>query len=40
MRERCAREDFRDVLNTLLIGEVADFGSYIGNLAEKTSVGL
>jgi hypothetical protein len=39
MREWCAREDFRDVLDTLLIGEDADFCSYIRNLAKETVVG-
>jgi len=39
MREWCAREDFRDVLDTLLIGEDADFCSYIRSLAKETVVG-
>jgi len=39
MREWCAREDFADVLDTLLIGEDADFRNYIRSLAEKTVIG-
>ncbi len=39
MREWCAREDFRDVLDTLLTGEDADFCNYIRKLAKKTVVG-
>jgi len=33
MHEWCAREDFRDVLETLLIGEDPEFGAYIRTLA-------
>ena len=33
MREWCAREDFRDMLDSLLVGEDADFSAYIRNLA-------
>lgn len=33
MREWCAREDFRDMLDSLLIGEDADFSAYIRGLA-------
>lgn len=40
MREWCAREDFRDVLDTLLTGEDADFCKYIRKLAKETDVGL
>jgi len=40
MREWCTREDFRDVLDSLLTGEDADFCSYIRKLARETAVGL
>jgi hypothetical protein len=40
MREWCTREDFRDLLDTLLIGEDEDFCSYIRELAKKTSIEL
>jgi hypothetical protein len=33
MREWCAREDFREVLDDLLLGEDPDFGTYIRKLA-------
>jgi len=36
MREWCAREDFRDALDTLLAGEDPDFCAYIRALVEKT----
>jgi len=39
MREWCAREDFRDALDTLLIGEDPDFCSYIRKVAETTAIG-
>jgi hypothetical protein len=39
MSEWCAREDFRDVLDILLVGEDADFCAYIRELAENTAVG-
>lgn len=39
MREWCAREDFRDALDTLLIGEDADFCAYIRKVAETTTIG-
>ena len=39
MREWCAREDFREVLDTLLTGEDADFCNYIRKLAKKRVVG-
>jgi hypothetical protein len=35
MREWCAREDFRDALDVLLVGEDPDFGAYIRALAVK-----
>lgn len=38
MREWCAREDFRDLLDSLLVGEDPDFCTYIRDLAEKSSV--
>ncbi len=38
MREWCAREDFRHVLEALLIGEDTDFCAYIRDLAKKTTV--
>jgi hypothetical protein len=38
MREWCAREDFRDALDTLLVGEDAEFCKYIQDLAKKTVV--
>ena len=38
MREWCAREDFRDVLETLLVGEDTDFCGYIRELARTTTV--
>lgn len=38
MREWCSREDFRDLLDTLLIGEDKDFCRYIRDLANKTAV--
>ena len=37
MREWCAREDFRDVLDTLLIGEDTDFCRYIRDLAAQAA---
>ena len=37
MREWCAREDFRDLLPTLLIGEDPEFGAYITRLAAECS---
>jgi hypothetical protein len=41
MREWCAREDFRDQLDTLLIGEDAEFGAYMRRLAaEYASVAI
>jgi hypothetical protein len=40
MREWCAREDFRGVLDTLLVGEDSDFCRYIRALAEKTVVAV
>jgi hypothetical protein len=39
MREWCAREDFRDALDTLLIGEDKDFCVYIRELAASTVAG-
>ena len=36
MREWCAREDFRDALDTLLVGEDPDFGAYIRGLAARS----
>ena len=39
MREWCAREDFRDALDTLLIGEDQDFCAYIRKVAETTAIG-
>ena len=36
MREWCAREDFRDSLDSLLAGEDPDFCAYIRALAAKT----
>ncbi len=35
MHEWCAREDFRDLLDTLLLGEDPEFGSYILALAAE-----
>jgi hypothetical protein len=35
MREWCAREDFRDSLDSLLAGEDPDFCAYIRALAAK-----
>jgi len=35
MHEWCAREDFRDVLDTLLLGEDPEFGAYIRTLAAE-----
>ena len=35
MREWCAREDFRDSLDTLLTGEDLDFCAYIRGLAAQ-----
>jgi succinate dehydrogenase flavin-adding protein (antitoxin of CptAB toxin-antitoxin module) len=35
MREWCAREDFRDSLDTLLTGEDPDFCAYIRGLAKE-----
>jgi succinate dehydrogenase flavin-adding protein (antitoxin of CptAB toxin-antitoxin module) len=35
MREWCAREDFRDSLDTLLTGEDPDFCAYIRRLAKE-----
>ncbi len=35
MHEWCAREDFRDVLDTLLLGEDPEFGAYIRTLASE-----
>lgn len=35
MHEWCAREDFRDVLETLLLGEDPEFGAYIRTLAAQ-----
>jgi hypothetical protein len=35
MSEWCAREDFRDALDGLLVGEDPDFSIYIRNLAAK-----
>jgi hypothetical protein len=35
MHEWCAREDFRDELDTLLLGEDPEFGAYIRALAAK-----
>jgi len=35
MREWCAREDFRDLLDTLLTGEDPDFCAYIRRLAAE-----
>jgi hypothetical protein len=35
MREWCAREDFRDLLPTLLVGEDPEFGRYITRLAAE-----
>ncbi|MGK2926103.1 MAG: hypothetical protein ACSLE2_10820 [Lysobacterales bacterium] len=35
MREWCAREDFRDSLDSLLTGEDPDFSAYIRGLASK-----
>jgi hypothetical protein len=35
MREWCAREDFRDSLDTLLTGEDPDFCAYIRELAKE-----
>ncbi|MEZ5573851.1 MAG: hypothetical protein R3E64_17825 [Halioglobus sp.] len=38
MREWCAREDFRDLLDKLLVGEDTKFCAYIRDLANKTKV--
>ncbi len=38
MREWCAREDFRDVLDSLLLGEDPDFEAYIRALAAEHAV--
>ncbi len=38
MREWCARADFRDELDTLLIGEDKEFGQYLRKLAASTAV--
>jgi hypothetical protein len=38
MRDWCAREDFRDVLDLLLVGEDTEFCLYIRNLAAQTAV--
>ena len=35
MREWCAREDFRDSLEDLLVGEDPDFGQYIRRLSSE-----
>jgi len=35
MLEWCAREDFRDALDDLLVGEDPDFSIYIRNLSER-----
>jgi hypothetical protein len=35
MNEWCTREDFRDVLDTLLLGEDPEFGEYIRGLARQ-----
>ena len=32
---QCAREDFRDALDDLLVGEDPDFSIYIRNLSER-----
>jgi hypothetical protein len=40
MREWCAREDFRDVLDSLLTGEDTEFCNYIRKLANETATGL
>ena len=37
MREWCAREDFRDTLDILLVGEDPDFSVYIRQLAKKAA---
>jgi len=37
MREWCAREDFRDTLDILLVGEDPDFSTYIRQLAKKAA---
>jgi hypothetical protein len=36
MREWCARADFREELDTLLVGEDKEFGRYLRKLAEST----
>jgi hypothetical protein len=35
MREWCGREDFRNALPQLLMGEDADFSRYISRLAQE-----
>jgi len=37
MREWCARADFRDALDTLLVGEDPDFSRYIQRLAAEAA---
>ena len=39
MREWCQREDFRDLLEDLLVGEDPDFGQYIRKLAASVKPG-
>lgn len=38
MREWCAREDFRQMLPKLLIGEDPDFGRYISQIAQQSAL--
>ncbi len=39
MREWCLREDFRDSLGSLLVGEDPDFSAYIRGLAAEAAAG-